>query len=383
MKVMIVNRYMGLYGGAETVVKELTGQLTRRGVKTLIVTLNISDTVRELCKDMEIVTPKKFFPYKFRSTDILSSLGIIEEIVALRQLVKAHAGDYDVINVHNFPADWVAGGLKKPVVWMCNEVPDFYNNPKPSSAIRLLRSAGIGLDRYIVNSCIGDICVADEFNAGKVRQRYNRQPRVIPYGIEYDFFAQAEGVEEVRQEYRLQDNFVLLQVGMLSPEKNQMKSIQAVDELRKEIPDVKLILAGRPQNPYGHILKEYVSKRNLDSVVTFTGHISREKVRSLYYASDVALFPVKTQGGWLSPFEALSAGRPIITSTTMGAAGIIDREKLGVVSDDIVSSVKTIHGSYGFYEAGAQKARQWVAQHLTWESFAGAMLSVFEEALHS
>lgn len=381
MKVLIVNRYMGVYGGAETLIKELGCHLNTLGVANRIVTLNISEEVRRICGPLDIVTPKEAFSYEFRSSGFRSSLGIISEINALRQLVKKHAGEFDVINAHNFPASWVCRGLGRPVVWMCNEVPDFYNNPKPSLAVRLLRSAGIMRDARVVNRDIDNICVADEYNARKVIQRYGRQPRIINYGIDYDFFCRPEGVKEAQEKYNLAGSFVLLQAGMISPEKNQLKSIQALEALRGGIPNIRLILAGRPQSPYDQMLKQYISEKKLQEQVIFTGHIAKNEVRGLYHACNIALFPVKSQGGWLAPFEALCAGKPIVTSSTMGASSVISRQGLGLVCDDLVKSVKTIYDNYDSFSAQAKEAGEWVKNNLTWELFTKRMLEVFKEAL--
>jgi len=381
MKVLIVNRYMGIYGGAETVVRELAVNLKKMGVECLVITLNISDEVREKCGKLDIVTPEEKFAYKFRSTGLISSLGIIREMVALRRMVKKYAPGFDLINVHNFPADWVMAGLRKPVVWMCNEIPDFYNNPRPSLALRLLRSAGIAADRFMVTRFIDTVCVADEFNAQKVFQRYGVPAKIVNYGIEYDFFSRKGGSAEIVKKYGLEGNFFLLQVGMLSPEKDQLKSVMALDALKAEMPDIKLVLAGRPQEPYDGMVRDYAAKKGLERRVIFTGHIQKDEVRSLYQACGIALFPVKTQGGWLSPFEALSAGKPVITSLTMGASGIIKREDIGVVSDDLVSAIREVSNNYAFYQAMAERGRKWVKENLTWNLFSTKMLKIFEETV--
>lgn len=380
MKILIINRYMSLYGGAETVIKELGCQLKSLGVISRIVTLNISAEVRKICGPLDIVTPNENFSYKFRSGGFWSSVGIIKEINALRQLARRQSGEFDIINVHNFPADWVVRDLGKPVVWMCNEVPDFYNNPRPSLAMRLLRSFGIAMDRHIVNRDIDMICAADEFNAEKVRKRYGRIPEIIHYGVDYGFFSKEEGRDEAADKYGLRNSFVLLQPGMLSPEKNQLKSIHALETLKGVIPGLKLVLAGRPQSPYDEMLRRYVEDKGLVDRVVFTGHITKEQVRSLYHSCHVALFPVKSQGGWLSPFEAICAGRPIIVSSTMGASGLIKKEKLGLVSDDFIAGIRDIYECYGAYVAAAEQARAWVRNNITWEIFAKQMIRVFEKA---
>src|SRR3990167_2042606 len=106
MKILIVNRYMGVYGGAETVVKELATHLNARGVTARILTLNISEEVKKLCPGLDIVTPAGNFAYTFRSQGFWQSLGIFREIRALRAMVKIHSREFDVINAHNFPSDW-------------------------------------------------------------------------------------------------------------------------------------------------------------------------------------------------------------------------------------------------------------------------------------
>ncbi|MFH1398317.1 MAG: glycosyltransferase family 4 protein [Candidatus Omnitrophota bacterium] len=381
MKVLIVNRYMSLYGGAETLVKELASNLNRLGVRNLIVTLNISEEVARFCRGLEIVIPPNFFPYKFRSPDLLSSLGILQEINGLRNLVKKFADDFDLINVHNFPAEWVIWGLNKPVVWMCNEIPDFYNNPAPSLALKFLRACGIGVDKFMVNRFVDTIAVADEFNAARVMQRYKRKSKIIPYGIEYDFFSESARESGVIKKYDTADSFLLLQVGMLSPEKNQLKSIQAVEQLKDEIPNIKLILAGRPQSPYDELLKEYIVSKNLQGYIVFTEHLNKAEVRDLYHACKVALFPVKSQGGWLAPFEALCAAKPIIVSPTMGASAIIKKESLGLVTDNFVEAIRNIYENLQEYNVIGGRGQQWVKDNLTWEKFTQRFLILFKEVL--
>lgn len=224
------------------------------------------------------------------------------------------------------------------------------------------------------------ICVADQYNAARVFQRYGRQGEVVNYGIDYDFFDKYNPKEGL-DGYNLSDSYVLLHVGVLSPEKNQLASIRAVAALKDVIPSLKLVLAGKGTGVYEEKLRRYVSQNNLSDRVIFTGHLSKEKVRALYHLCSVALFPVKSQGGWLSPFEALSAGKPIIVSPSMGAAALIRRENIGVVTDNFTAAIKDIYSRPDVYQEWAQRGKRWVAENLTWETFTDKMLAVFKKAL--
>jgi len=383
MKVLIVNRFMGIYGGAETVIKEFSSCLNVRGVKNLVVTLNISEEVKRLCAGIDIIVPERQFPYAYRSTGLIASLGIIREIIILRALVKKYYADFDVINVHNFPANWVAGGLHKPVVWMCNEVPDLYNNPNPSIALRIVRTCGIALDKSLVNSAIQAICAADELNASRVHTRYQRRSEIVPYGIDHiRSYGTNHDAPSVRSQYNINGGaVVLLQVGVISPQKNQLESIRALKALTDKGILATLILIGNTDSPYGEIVKKFITANNLTEKVIFTGHIKRELVMQFYEIADVCLFPVKDQGGWLAPFEALTRKKPVVVSDTMGAACLIKRHRMGIVSVDFTLAILEFVQNQSKWKNAAAEASLWIRDNLTWQKYTDSMVRIFEDAL--
>jgi glycosyltransferase involved in cell wall biosynthesis len=376
---------MSIYGGAENVVRELSLNLIKNGIDNLVITLNISEEVKKTCEKIKIVTPETNFPYKFRSTNFFSAVGIFREIAALRKLVKAYASQFDLINVHNFPAYWVVYGLKKPIVWMCNEPPDLWNNPNPSLIMRILRFIGIVVDRFIVNRYVNEICVADELNAQRVKTRYNRNSTIIPYGIDYEVFTRnytTDELDELFAQYKIDKNeFILLQVGVISPQKNQIESIKALKVLLENNYNVKLILSGRNNTPYKRYLDRFIYAHKLTDRVIFTGHLPKSIVAKLYQIAHVCLFPVKEQGGWLAPFEALLCGKPVVVSSTVGAASLIKKYDFGMVSDDFSTAILEVFNNYDMYLSKAKRGSTWVRENLTWENFTTRMLKVFEKAL--
>lgn len=381
LKVLIVQPHLSVYGGAEIVVAKLANCLKEEGVEVDIITLSLSEELSNIIKDTKVVLPEKEYIHKVRSISFWDSLGIINEIVDLTRLLRRYANSYTVINVHNFPATWAIKGLNKPIIWMCNEPPDLYCNPNPSLPLRLLRRVGVVFDRLLINRYVQTICVADNYNAKRVFQRYGRKTEIVPYGIDYDFFSRADNDNELSKRYDLSGSYVLVQVGVLTPEKNQLESIKVVDVLKDFVPSLKLILAGRGTGAYEESLKEHVYQNNISDRVIFTGHLSKEEVRALYHLCDVALFPVKSQGGWLSPFEVLSTGKPIIVSQTMGAAELIKKENIGIVTDNFPEAVKDIYLQSSLYKEMAQKGKKWVAENLTWKNFSVKMLNIFKGVL--
>jgi len=382
LKVIIVHPHLAIYGGAETVIIKLAQYLKKKGVENAILTLSISPQLLDNHNDLAFITPEKKYSYKVRSINFFSAMGLVNEILGLRTLIRKNVLSFDVINVHNFPATWSIVSMNRPCVWTCNEPPDLWNNPTPSLPLRAARDIGWQVDRIMVNNYITSICVADEFNANRVLERYGRQSEIVPYGIEYDFFCKGDK-ESAVYKFDLEGKFVLLQVGYISPQKNQLESINWVKRLKEHIPNIKLILAGSDTSPYARMCKAYVLRNNLENYVVFTGHLSKDSIRDLYHACDILLHPVLQQGGWLAPFEALCASKPIVVSCKMTASNMITKEKIGVVTDNFIHAVFDIYKNPDKYLNMARKGKQFVAKELTWEKFCEKTIRILEKAINT
>ncbi|MFA5858338.1 MAG: glycosyltransferase family 4 protein [Elusimicrobiota bacterium] len=385
MKVLIVNRYMSVYGGAESVVRELALGLLKRGIGTKVVTLNVSEEVRGLCPGVEFVLPPKVFPYAFRSTGITAAMGILDEYWWLRKLIKSCYREFDIINTHNFPASIAVHGLDKPVVWLCNEPPDLVNNLRPSLIMKLFRWVGLKVDREIINSSVDTLIVADENNFSRVEERYGRRDSVvIPYGISTEiFYAQKVDAKELREKYKIPfEKRIVLQAGVLSPQKNQLASVNALNNICKNGVDAVLVLVGNKDTKYYNEVVDAVKSYGMESRVVYTGIVGKTELAKLYNIADVCVFPVKEQGGWLAPFEAISCAKPVVVSTTMGAAGLIKSKNLGVVTNDFGNALQQVFDNHSTWQKIAGEGMKWVHENLTWDKYVDEMINKFEQTLN-
>lgn len=364
MKILIIHPRLDYYGGAELVVVKLANYLESKENFVNVLTLSISDEIEKDLKVPVINQQMKFDDGIF---------GMIGQIDILNMCIRDIEKIYDVINIHNFPAELAMRKTNTPSVWYCNEPPTYWLNPEAKFQLPhklLLRS-----EKRIVKKYINKACVADEFNAKRFKERYDFNPEIIPYGIDYDFFSQGDG-KKTNEAYSLQDKFVVLQVGMITPQKNQMRSIRAIEVLKEKIPNIKLVLAGDYNTYYGVELIKYVENRNLTKNIIFTSHITRDKLRSLYHACDVLIHPVKSQGGWLAPFECMCADKPVVVSREFTASNIIRQEEIGIVTDEYEKAITFVHDKSNY---DTEKGKMYVKENLTWEKFGERMLEVFEE----
>jgi glycosyltransferase involved in cell wall biosynthesis len=376
LKVLIIQPSMAFYGGAEMVVVKLANYLSGKGVENEILTMRISKEVKSQLKGTRVTALRGSISKKKGASNLFDfAYGIVQ----MWAYVRRNGHRYDVINPHNFPAEYALFPSTRNSVWMCNEPPIQLYLTRYGFPMSVIQKMLVGIDRLVVRRSVGCSVVSDEFDASRFERIYGERPHIANYGVDCAAFSGGDG-SRAEKMFDLQGRFVLVQVGTLTQLKNQMESVRVVEKLKGRIPGIKLVLAGLGEEPYQGMLKSYVKEKKLDDYVTFTGHVPRDVVRDLYNACDVALFPVKSQGGWLSPFEALCAGAPIIVSRTLTCSGIIEKNRLGAVTNDFPREVMKFYGSRKECKKAAKNGGEWVRKNLTWNSFCEKMLALFREA---
>ncbi|MBN1913421.1 MAG: glycosyltransferase family 4 protein, partial [Candidatus Omnitrophica bacterium] len=314
MKILIIHPKFYIYGGAELVIVRLANYLSKNNIGCAILTTEMLPQVKEELINTEVITVK---PPEIRPRDLA-------EFIALRRKVKELSGRFDVLNPHNYPAQLSLIFSHKPNVWLCNEPTDIAvgASVKGSLLIRIVRYFFIVLDRFTVKRFIRKAVVADESNRMRFKANYGFNPHIIPYGIDYDFFSQPQNDVEIKG-LDIKGGFILLQVGTITEFKNQLRSLEALKKLKDEISGIRLVLAGWGDGLYMKKLQNYIESNSLSNDVIITGHLNKYDLRKLYWRADLLLHPIKPQGGWLAPFEALCAERPVVVSPEMTASEII------------------------------------------------------------
>jgi glycosyltransferase involved in cell wall biosynthesis len=375
MRVLIVHPKMDMYGGAELLIVRMTNYLAKHHIEHALLTTNLNAAIE---KDL-VGTQVFSYPYT-RLHDFRAPLNLFRLLRVLNAGIRKHVNKFDVINVHNYPAELSIFSFQRPVVWMCNEPPEVHVglDAEPAFTVRRIVIAAIlGLEKQIVRKYVTDVVVADPFNAHRFNKLYGMTPHIINYGVDYRYFSE-HGEEDING--RDPRRFTVLHVGMLTPQKRQIESLKAIDKLRGRISGIRLVLAGSGDENYLFSLKEFVRSRRMENIVRFEGHVAREQVRKLYHTSDVLLHPVGPQGGWLAPFEAIAAKLPVIVSKDMTASDLIEKNNLGVVTDSYADAVHDIYNNRSKYHEMALERAEWVRDHLSWDNFCQEMLTVFSKA---
>ena len=377
MKVLIVLPQLKFYGGAELLVVELANYLTSVGIENTILSLSKSEAVEKNLKNTKIIIPRGSSLVRITES-FVSPMDLVRAILIFRKTIKKIRKNYDIISFHNFPVTWALFPYKARTVWMCNEPPSLWSRPEAGLMLKFLNKIRSITDRIIVRQSMNVICVADKFNQKRVKEQYGRNSQIVNYGIDYLFFSSGQKRHAI-SEFGLSGKFVIIQSGMVTLQKNQLESIKTVGRLKDKIPNILLVLAGKIEPSYGSLLADYIEKNNLEKHILFTGNLTRDKLRNIYAACDVGLFPIKSQGGWLAPFELLCSAKPVIVSKEFTAAELVQKNGLGIVTDNYFEAILKIYKNKKNYGKISKKAALFVKNELSWENFGKKFIDIFEK----
>ena len=160
-------------------------------------------------------------------------------------------------------------------------------------------------------SWIPSVNVACSKEAGDAFYK-NKKYMVVHNGISIERFKYSDILRvQMRKGLGLEKEFVLLQVGRFSPQKNQFFTLNVFKECIKEGMDVKLIFVGEGQ--YESSMKEYIKDANLEEKVKII--LPDRNVERYYMASDLLMFPSEYEGLGIVALEAQVAGLPVLASS--------------------------------------------------------------------
>lgn len=135
---------------------------------------------------------------------------------------------------------------------------------------------------------------------------------VVHNGINVERFRYSSSIREsMRKELGLNNEFMLLQVGRLSPQKNQFFTLELFMECYKNDWNVKLIFIGEGQSKSD--MEKYIEEKNIEDYVSIvTPDFNVEKY---YMAADLLLFPSEFEGLGIVALESQVAGLPVLASS--------------------------------------------------------------------
>jgi 1,2-diacylglycerol 3-alpha-glucosyltransferase len=158
---------------------------------------------------------------------------------------------------------------------------------------------------------------------------------VLPTGIELDKFQNGDG-GKFRRAYDIPlERPTLIFIGRVAFEKNIDFLLKVVDQVRKTIPDVLLLVAGEgPALPH---LKKLATALHLNNNLLFLGYLDRNtELLDCYASGDAFVFASNTETQGLVLLEAMALGVPVVSTAVMGTKDILAPKKGAMVCGESI-----------------------------------------------
>jgi len=288
-----------------------------------------------------------------------------------------------IIHVHSpvlnvLPAIIAASLLRLPVVY---EIRAFWEDAGVDHGTYKKRGLKYRLVRYletvacrIVKSVIV-ICEGLKSDL-LLRNISEKKIWIAPNAIEPDEFQIAPRNDRLVKEYGLDGSIVLGFLGSFYHYEGLDLLIDAVAKLAREVPNLKLLLAGG--GPARETLEDQVRTLGIEKKVVFTGRIPHEEVGQIYSLVDILVFPREKMRLTdlvtpLKPLEAMAMRKAVIASDVGGHQELIQDGNTGVLFQAgnpvaLAKAIKQLITSPGCMKTIAENGYKWVRSQRTWDS---------------
>jgi spore coat protein SA len=290
-------------------------------------------------------------------------------------------GKIDIIHSHYFTTSFaplIYKYIKKGDVAIVGHL---HNEPKPNKVNKMLielYDLHLAVSKHVKHRTIELLRVSPN----KIGVVYN--------AVDTEFFKPCKPSErtEKRKMFGVEDEFTIVFVGRIVPEKGLHHLILASKILKQKGYKFKLLIAG----PLGHFdiekLEGYprfcfesINKLGLSKTVKYIGHLDKKTIKDLYCVSDLVVVPsISPEACPTVVLEAMAMGRPVVAYPSGGIpelippyGGIIVKEKSPRLLAESIEMA--MQGVYSFNESATV---EWVKERFSYMAVAQRLLKIFE-----
>jgi glycosyltransferase involved in cell wall biosynthesis len=184
----------------------------------------------------------------------------------------------------------------------------------------------------------------------------------------------------------LRDRRIILFLARLDPKKGLDLLMRAFAEIRRNIPDASLVLAGDGEANFVRSLKSDAAALGIASEVLWPGFLSGAEKDAALADADVYALPSYSENFGISVVEALAAGVPVIVSDQVGIHPEISRARAGAVVacdvPELAGALTTLLTSPVLRRAMGEHGRALVRQKYSSAAVTQRLIGLYNQIVH-
>jgi glycogen(starch) synthase len=173
---------------------------------------------------------------------------------------------------------------------------------------------------------------------------------------------------------------LVLSWGRVQYEKGFQVLVQAIARLRRRVPDVRCVIAGR--GSYLAELQTQVDIEGVNDLVTLAGFVPDDELRSMLHRAGCVVIPSLYEPFGIVALEAMASGAPTVVARTGGLAEIVEGTGAGLLfepgnPDQLATLIEETLTDPVAAKSLQTKAEALVADRYTWDAIAQGTLEVY------
>ena len=166
---------------------------------------------------------------------------------------------------------------------------------------------------------------SDEYRAAQ-KELMRPVIKYLPHGLALSSRKEGDG-KKFREKYCLENSLIILCVGRIDSQKNQLALVEALPDLRRTCPEVNLVLIGpiTVQAYFEEILEKVQALEIKEAVEIIPGlPPDSQDLANAYSACDIFVLPSVHEPFGIVILEAWSHGKPVVISPLASLQGVVE-----------------------------------------------------------
>jgi glycogen(starch) synthase len=227
------------------------------------------------------------------------------------------------------------------------------------------------------------VIACSRFMAGQVSELFQLEPseiRVIGNGADFDPMAESRSQVETADSKGYQGEPLLVFAGRLVHEKGLQELIKALPLLRRELPGLRLVVAGAGQQLADQ--QDRAARYGVSDLICWAGFLDAAELAGLLAAADLVVVPSLYEPFGMVALEAQLAGTPVAVSDTGGLAELVEPGRTGLrfAPQDpvaIAAAVREVMADPAAARRWAATAQQRARDEFGWAAVASRTAEVY------